>query len=173
MSDQLTEAIEEAYASAPEGEVILHTLEFAHPSFTNPIRVVLDAKDFQGRLEADAPNDPDGFVTFIRFAFELQLPETQSNSLPELVIRLDNVSYEIEDAMAQAVASPHKITVIYRPYLESDPQTPQWDPPMILTIHHVEADDFTVTARASYGDSSNKSFPSELYTDTRFPGLIR
>lgn len=173
MSELLSEAIKEAYASAPQGEIILHTLEFLHPNFLSPIRVVLDSKNFEGRLEETAPVDPDGFVTFVRFSFDLKLPEIQTTAQPEILIVMDNVSAEIEDSLSLAAASPYTVTVIYRPYLASDPETPQMDPPMMLTVLDVFADDFTVTARASYGDAANKAFPSELYTDTRFPGLIR
>lgn len=169
----LSAALKEAYASAPSGIVIMHTLEFRHNNFTAPIRVVLDHQSFIGRLEASAPLNPSEEVTFVAFAFEFQLPEVQNNADPEIVISMDNVSRDIEDALAMAVASPYKIEVTYRPYLSTDNTAPQMNPPLTLTVNHIEADDFKVTARASFGNASNKSFPSELYNGTRFPGLVR
>ncbi len=54
----LSQAIKEAYAAAPSGVVILHTLELRHPSFvdddgnTTAIRVVRDHADLTARLES-------------------------------------------------------------------------------------------------------------------------
>jgi hypothetical protein len=39
MTDRLTDAIAEAYASAPAGVVVIDTLELSHPSLASPIRV--------------------------------------------------------------------------------------------------------------------------------------
>lgn len=172
-------ALREAYASAPSDVVILHCLEFRHPNFRDAlnqptaIRVVLDHVDHDLKLEASAPLDAGNYVTFIRFAFDFTLPEVQNSAVPEIIISMDNVSRDIEDNLALAVASPYKVEVTYRPYLTTDTTAPQMDPPLTLTLTHVEADDFKVTARASYGDAANKAFPSELYTASRFPGLIR
>jgi len=175
----IEDALKEAYASAPSNIVILHTLEFRHPNFVDElnqptsIRVVLDNVDHDCKLESSAPLNPNGIVTFTRFSFDFTLPEVQSSATPEIIISMDNVSREIEDNLALAVASPYKVEVTYRPYLSTDLTSPQMDPPLTLTLTHVEADDFKVTARASYGDAANKAFPSELYNSTRFPGLIR
>lgn len=175
----LSEALKEAYASAPAGEVILHTLEFRHPLFRDelnqpaPIRVVLDHNDLEAVLEDSAPQNPGESVLFIAFSFELTLPEVQHTALPEIVITIDNVSRDIEDNLAAAVNSPYKVEVTYRPYLSTDLTGPQMDPPLTMTITQIEADDFRVTARATYGDAANKSFPSETYTAERFPGLVR
>lgn len=175
----LEQALKEAYATAPVDVVILHTLEFRHPNFLNEfnqptaIRVVLDHADHECRLEDTAPLNAGSYVTFVRFAFEFTLPEVQNSAVPEIIISMDNVSRDIEDNLALAVASPYKVEVTYRPYLSNDLTAPQMDPPLTLTLTHVEADDFKVTARASYGDASNKAFPSELYVASRFPGLIR
>ena len=59
----LSEAIKEAYASAPSNQIILHTLELRHPAFvdelgqTTAIRVMRDTANLDARLEASAaPN---------------------------------------------------------------------------------------------------------------------
>lgn len=169
----LSAALKEAYTSAPSGVVLIHTLEFRHQNFTSPIRVVLDNQDFSGRLEASAPLDPLTYVNFTRFAFEFTLPEVQNNADPEIIISMDNVAREIEDALAMASSSPYKISVTYRPFLSTDATAPQMDPPLTMTVNSVQADDFKITARASFGNSSNKAFPAEVYNAARFPGLVR
>jgi hypothetical protein len=169
----LSDALKEAYASAPSDVVILHTLEFRHINFTAPIRVVLDNQALTARLEASAPLDALAYVSFVAFAFSFKLPDVQNAADPEIIISIDNVTIDIEDALRLAVASPYKIEVTYRPFLTTDLTAPQMDPPLTLTVNNVEADDFRVTARASFGNSANKSFPSEVYSAARFPGLAR
>lgn len=167
----LADALQEAYASAPASEVILHTLEIRHPSFTQPIRVVRDHSDFTCFLEADAPADPGAEVTFVAFSFDFVLPEVAKSTSPEIEISLDNISGEIIGYLDAAAQTPDLIEVTYRPYLASDPSGPQMDPPLTLVIRSVSADVFRVRARAGYADLGNRKFPSEVYTSERFPGL--
>ena len=54
----LSQALKEAYASAPANVVIYHTMELRHPAFTAPIRVVRDYAPLTATLEATAPADP-------------------------------------------------------------------------------------------------------------------
>jgi hypothetical protein len=177
--DRLRQAIKEAYASAPSGVIIIHTLEFRHPSFRDQynqptaIRAVLGYDDLEACLESDAPLNAGEYVTFIRMAFELELPSVEHLAVPELSISIDNVSRDIEDNLMLAAASPYAIEVTYRPYLNTDLSQPQMNPPLTMVLTSAEADDFRVTARASFGNASNILCPREIYTADRFPGLQR
>lgn len=168
----LEQALKEAYASAPAAEVILHTLEFRHYTFTTPIRVVRDYNDMSAYLEAGAVPDGGTQVTFIGMAFDLVLPDVQRSASPEIEIKLDNVSGEIIGYLDLAAQTPELIEVVYRPYLASDLSGPQMSPPLKLVVRSVSADIFQVTARCGYGDLANRKFPSEVYTTERFPGLV-
>jgi hypothetical protein len=106
-------------------------------------------------------------------AFDLTLPEVQQVAVPEVIITIDNVSQDIETNLALAVASPYSIDVTYRPYLNVDLTGPQMNPPMTLSLTQVEATDYKVTARATFGDLANRQFPSIVYTMANFPGLVR
>lgn len=167
----LADALAEAYASAPSSEVILHTLELRHSSFTSPIRVVRDHADFTATLEADAPEDPGAEVTFVAFAFDFVLPDVQRSQSPEIEISLDGISGELVAYLDAAAQSESLIEVTYRPYLASDTSGPQMDPPLTLVIRSVSADIFRVRARAGYADLANRKFPGETYDTERFPGL--
>lgn len=167
----LSDALDEAYASAPSSEVVLHTLEIRHPDFTQPIRVVRDHQDFDAYLEADAPENPGEEVTFIAMAFDFTLPEVTKSTSPEIEIGLDNVSGEISAYLDIAANSPDLIEVTYRPYLASDPSGPSMNPPLTLTIRSVTADIFRVKAVAGFADLANKKFPSQTYDTERFAGL--
>lgn len=168
----LSQALAEAYASAPSAEVILHTLELRHPSFTQPLRVVNDHATLTATLEADAPLDAGQPVEFAAFAFRFRLPDVQSTGMPELEIEIDNVSAEVVAYMDQAANSTELIEVTYRPYLSSDTSAPSMDPPLHLVLHDVEADAFSVRGRASFGDYGNRQFPGQSYDGQTFPGLI-
>lgn len=173
MPDQsLSAAIQEAYASAPSSEVILHTLELRHPTFTEPLRVVNDHEDLTATLEAGAPANGGEAVLFVRYAFRFRLPEVLTSGTPEIEIEIDNVARDIVAALDMAAQSASLIEVTYRPFLASDLSAPQMDPPITLVLHDVEADVFAVRGRASFGDFANRRFPGEWYDAERFPGLI-
>ena len=72
-----------------------------------------------------------------------------------------------------AAESQDKIEVTYRPYLSTDLEGPQMDPPITLVLTEVEADVFKVTGRARMLDIGNKAFPSITYNSTNYPGLAR
>ena len=97
----LSEAIKEAYASAPSQQIILHTLELRHPAFVDDagqlvaIRVVRDTGDLWARLESQAPLQAGERVQFVAMGFELDLPPVDTMPVPEITVTLDNVSREI------------------------------------------------------------------------------
>jgi hypothetical protein len=168
----LSQAIREAYASAPNTDVAFHTLEIYHPSFTTPIRVVRDFVDLSAKLESTAPRDASTYVTFIGYAFDIVPPEVSTTGVPQCQITIDNVSRDIMANLESAVTTSTPITVIYRMFLSSDLTGPQNNPPMALTIISISADVFKITATATFGDLVNKRFPSQNYTIDTFPGLV-
>jgi len=175
----LSQALKEAYASAPSNVVILHTLELRHPSFVDEqglpttVRVVRDNTDLVAKLEDNAPLNPTEWVTFIAMGFDLELPPVDTAPVPEISITLDNVSREMVTHLNNAAESQDKIEVTYRPYLSTDLEGPQMDPPITLVLTEVEADVFKVTGRARMLDIGNKAFPSITYNSTNYPGLAR
>lgn len=169
----LSQAIQEAYASAPSDEVVFHTLELRHASWGAPIRVVRDVVDLTATLEPDAPLNPGEAVVFTGYAFNMDLPELSDSASPQVTITIDNVSLEIEDAILQATFSTDLVEVTYRAFLGSDLTQPANDPPLTLTLASISASQFQVTGNALLGDFGNRRFPFEQYTAARFPGLVR
>ena len=178
-NNALSQALREAYASAPSDVVILHTLELRHPTFRdddgNPmaIRVVRDTNNLTARLESTAPIDAGQMVEFIAMGFDLELPSVTTAPVPEIAVSLDNVTRELAQHLDGAVESQDKIEVTYRPYLSDDLNGPQMDPPFTLVITEVTADVMKVVGKARMLDVGNKAFPSETYTANRFIGLTR
>ncbi|PPD36743.1 MAG: transcriptional regulator [Methylomonas sp.] len=184
-NDNLSAAIKEAYASAPSDSVIIHTLEFRHAGFLDSnnqvesIRVCLDYRDWEAKLEDDAALFAGQFKTFVGYNFDIELPGVESLASPTVKITIDNVSQEIITQLDQAVILPDLLYVTYRPYLSNDVDgsgrlnAPHMDPVLTLQVDQVSADSANITAIASFGDFANRRFPFEEYTVTRFPGLAQ
>jgi hypothetical protein len=176
---ELSEALKEAYASNPVGQVIIETLEFRHPSFIddngNPaaLRVVRDYQAVFVGLEATAPLQPGETVEFMAFAFDITLPGFEENQTPQLSITIDNVGRELITQLEAATSSQQPIEVTYRPYLLSDLSGPQMDPPITMTVTNAVADVFQIQMDATLDDVSNQPFPRRQYTPQDFPGLVR
>lgn len=169
----LSEALQEAYASAPSDEIIYHTLEIYHPAFSVPIRVVRDAVDLTATLEASAPRNPSTSVSFTAFSFDVVPPEVFATGMPSCVIEIDNVSREILSQVEAALSSTETISVIYRQFLSGNlAGGPENDPPLTLTVLSISADVYRIRATCGFADLVNKRFPREVYTAERFPGLI-
>lgn len=180
MSDAtLTEALKEAYASAPSNVILLHTLELRHPSFIDEsgkptaIRVVRDNINHICILEDSAPLDASKAVEFIAMGFDLELPPIEAIPVPEITLTLDNVSTEIIQYLDRAVETQDMIEMTYRPYLSNDLSCPQMNPPITLVITEITADISKISATARMMDIGNKSFPAESYTVKKYPGLSR
>lgn len=168
----LSEAIKEAYASAPSDVIIYHTLEIWHSAFTNPIYVVRDHSALLATIEPTAARNAGDEVTFIAFAFDIVPPDQDKSGVPQCVIEFDNVSREILANIDLAMGSTSPITVIYRAYLSDDLSGPENDPPLELQLMSITADPFRIRAVAGFGSLSNLRFPKLDYTAEVFPGLL-
>ena len=181
--DPWGDAIEEAYASAPNDEVILHTLELRHPAFSAPVRVVRDHgvvivpgdPDIYGHiltLEAGAPVDPSTAVNFVGCMFDFDIPAQEEGKIPEVQVSLDNVTQEIQCELDEAVKQRSPLHLTYREYLLSNVTQPQF---ILggLSIKSVRSDVFRVVGSASFTDLVNSSFPKKTYTPNDFQGLRR
>jgi phytoene dehydrogenase-like protein len=168
----LSQAIKEAYASAPANVVIYHTLELRHPAFTTPIRVVRDYEDLIATLEATAPADPGAAATFKRFAFDFTKPEVSATGVPQMSIEIDNVDRSIVANIEAALATTDLVQGTYREFISTDLSAPQNDPPIHMTIMSITADVFRVKAVAGFPDLINRRFPTSEYDAETFPGLL-
>jgi hypothetical protein len=181
--DNFSEAIREAYASAPVDKTVLATLELWHPSFDVPVRVVhdegvlleADPEEIWGRrftLEADAPRDGGGEVIFLAAAFEAQQPAAEENQPPEMIIRINNVDELLMEALDKAVETSAKIEAIYREYFPDAPDTVQF----LLTdlsIKRVAASMLRIEGTAGFTDLFNVGFPNAVYTPQEHPSLAQ
>ena len=168
----LSEAIREAYASAPVGLIIYDTLEINHPTFTAPIRIVRDHADLTAYLEDDAPANPGEEVTFIGYAFDVVKPEITPDGVTSMRIVIDNVSRMIAASIDAALESTDYVTIIYREYISTDLTGPQNDPPIKLYVTAITVDAFKITATCGFPNLANRRFPTQEYSAEEFPGLV-
>lgn len=161
----LVDAMKEAYASAPSNDAILETIEISHESIEGSIYLVRNRVDVDLRLETDE------VVTFEGAAFRLSLPQTGENGLQELSLGVDNVDRRVSDFFENAKNFQTPVKCTYRPYLDSDHDTPQMDPPLVLYLSDAQVTVFEVTAKATFADVLNKKYPSLMYTRSAFPSL--
>lgn len=166
-------AIKEAYVNAPHDVVILATLELRHVSWAVPVRVVRDNLDLSAKIEAGAPANAGQVVTFSRCAFEAVPPES-SDKLPEITIKIDNVSRDLSGQLDAAMTARAPIDITYREYLSTDAETA--GPHYVLnglTLRRTTCTATSVTGTATFGDYVNRAFPNKVFKASEFKGLLR
>ena len=164
MNPLLEEALKEAYASAPAAVTHIHTLELRHPSMSEPLYLV------QGFFHKELMVGG-SWRTFRACAFDFKLPATDDGGLQEMTLSFDNVNNRVSDFCEAAMELPAPVEVYYRPYLSTDPETPQMNPPLRLFFLNATVNSTQVTGRCVPADFLNLKFPTELYDSSRFPRL--
>lgn len=156
----LNAAIQEAYATAPE-IVVYHCLEFQHPLFAQSIRVVQGFEDItaQGVLWQAMP-------------FDLKPPDIHDQGPPMMTITLDNVSGAVVRAIESIIDSEEPVIVTYRAFLETDLTQPANGAGISLALTAIVATASQVTGTCTLAPMSNMRWPTKIYTDDEYPGLI-
>ena len=173
----LAQAIAEAYASAPQDVIVLHSLEIHHKTFTTPIRAVRwpvtgeEPEKFRLRLESDAPRDKGKTVEFIGVPFDITLPEKNTESPGQFELRLDYVGDTLDEYLENAALGGAPITAIYREYVkdrESEGPAAVW-PGITLTSPRLQGQ--TLVMDGSVLDWMQRPF-GRLYLPSDYPGLV-
>lgn len=162
----MTPAEQEAYANADDTRITLYTLELNHPGFTEPLRIVADNDPLTAEIEDGSR------VLFTPFFFKIKRPPINEEPDPSINITVDNVSGFMTPYLDAASRSGESIRLIFRPYLidETDDSITRLSS-LSLSIRNASASMTNVTLTAAHINPANLSFPKELYTSDRFPGL--
>jgi hypothetical protein len=174
----MKEAMAEAYASCPVDEaIILYTLEFLHPTFDVPARIVRwpvtgnEMQTFPLKLEAEAPANPGEYVDFIHAPFEVTIPAQEENAPGEFKLKVEHIGHLSSENLKAAVRQREPIRMIFREYLKTMPETPQ----LIYTDFSIST--VTVSNNAVEGTATMidwlKRVYGRIYTPSEFPGLVR
>lgn len=169
----LSQAEAEAAAIAPVHRAIVDALEFWHPAFTEPARVVNDRAALLATLEADAPRNASQQVRFEPVPVRAVWPsESAGGSAPVFKLTVDGVSAILTAQLDRAVGSLVPVTFIARRYATDDTSGPTRLPVLHLELSDVVVTDTQVTASCVYADPANKRFPAVAYTRAQYPGLV-
>ena len=181
MDDPWAAAIAEAYASAPADVTPLDTLEIRHPALVDeeenpdPIRLVLDTRDWSLKLEAGAVLQPGETVTFHKSVWDIDLPDS-ADGVPTARLSVDAVNRQVIAALEQIVTIRAPVDVTYRAYIAPAEGAPAPEPGWVidgLKGRSVEATTQRMTAQLTFDLLGNRAFPRLLYTRAEFPGLFR
>jgi hypothetical protein len=181
-----SDALAEAYASAPADQYVIATLELLHPAFVDihgdadSIRVALDGRDWDLTYEADAPLFAGETKTFSALAMEVTLPEQSSSNFGTLNMALDNVPRDIWPKLQAAARVRASALVIYREWvgtrdLVTSVYSVSGPPDLIinqLTMKIVTATLLRLEGSAGFVDILNKQFPTRKFSRDDFPGLF-
>ncbi len=161
----MNSTLKTAYKTPKGGEVVLDTLELHHSTF-NPKTIyrVRGYEDFETTLEGEK-------VVFKAWSLTFSHPPQSTQSPPQVTIEIDNVNRMLLTQIEKTCSSPHKITGVYRAYLNTAPTAPKASHSFV--IESIETDLSKITLRASFLNIENKPFPTKIYTLSTFPGLAR
>lgn len=160
----MSEALERVYASAPAGELALHTVEISNPDFAAPYRFVQGYQDLEATLETAE------VVTFTASGIGLSLPQRGVRGREDFLFQLDNITGDAMGAIRTAKDSGEVTQVIYRAFISTDLSGPELGPVVFLATS-VKATIRSVQVAASFRDFVNKAWPRRRYTTTLTPGL--
>ena len=177
MDPLLEKAIAEAYASAPQDTISLHSLEINHCTFTEPVRVLRwpvtgpEPERFLCLLESDAPYNPNQVVEYIGAPFEIFPPAKDTEFVGTFTIRVDNVGDILDEYLENAALEGGKITAIYREFIkgqELDGPASVW-PGIGLQSPRMEGQTLVMDGAVLLWAFKKHG---ELYLTSDYPGII-
>ena len=161
--------LQRIYASAPQDDKYIETLEMSHPLFSRSFFFTNDLSPWKFLLE-DGKTQQD----FEIVPFEIILPAQDGGGQQDLKIGIDNVGREAVEEIEAAQEDPTQpISVVYRVYLDTILTVPQIDPPIRLSLTDIQVSLNAITGIATRADTLNRLFPNVVYRSETFPGLDR
>lgn len=156
-------ALAEVYQHRPGGEQVLLTLEFNHPSFDVPARVVADNTPLEARLETGE------VVQFEDVTFSAVGPGVGDGRWPEIELALNVVGGDLEALLERSLRTPEPVSMIAREYVRSlafeGPSRVIFD----LELDRTRTTDLSITGTAGFF-GLDRTF-GYTYDPTRYPGL--
>src|SRR5699024_7480087 len=148
------------YASAPDDELILITLEI-RLSPTDVVRVV---QGFENHMLG-----VDGvYQEFTAAAISVALPSSNTSGQQSLRFSIRGINSLIQRHMDAALESGAPITLTDREHLESD-KSARARQPYIMTVSGIQLEVDEAQFEASYWDILNYAWPRQRYTEETAP----
>jgi hypothetical protein len=170
-----SDAIREAWASAPAGLIPYDTLEFLfmRGGVLAGERFVRERHAITATLEADAPLDASTAVLFNPAAFTAKWPDQKGEGgSPQMDITVPNIGRELALHLKAASFSATPVRVIRRVYTNADLSAPhQFPGPLMMDVASVSANVDSVTAHCHFGGSGQRRFPGLEYQLRHHPSM--
>jgi len=172
----LEEAIAEAYASAPDDDVVYDALEIDHPAFIAPARVVNwpvtgpEPERFMFLHEETAILAPGQVVEYIGIPFSVIPPESSNANAGVFQIQISLID-DFDKYLEEAALSTGIIKATYRQYIkgrELEGPAVDWQD---LTITSPRREGGMIIADAAVLTWANEPY-GELYLPGRYPALV-
>lgn len=157
MSRPLSTAALEALFRQETDEAIFFLITIDHPDFTNPIRLVNNTTDIVSNGD-----------TYNAFPFEITLPIDDPERESYSMIKIENVSLEINALLRPLASSPTvELSVIF----SSSPDTIEIGPfNFLLRDYRYNAQ--SIEGTLAYEDTLNETLPAHTFNPNEFPGLF-
>lgn len=154
--------LEEVYASAPAGSLIIPSLEVNVPGQA-PVRICCGFEDQMLGTET-------GFYMFEAGSLSISLPNKNATGLQSLSFGVANVNGDVQRKVDAALEADGEVIITYREYLESDKSAPARRP-YVMTLRGGTFERGEVQFEAGYYDTLNTAWPRERYTAENSPGI--
>ncbi len=164
----MTSLLAQVYASAPEGEAIIPTLEIALAG-KSTIRLV---RAYTGGLMLLEDLSP---VAHEASSFEYALPARNDTGQQMLNVAFADIDSRIREYLRYAIEQGESIILTLREYiLDGTSSLPSGVPataPLLMTVQAAEFKEGLVQVQCSYFDLLNSAWPRRRYTTDFAPGL--
>lgn len=165
----ISTALQEAYAAVDVSGDIYHTLEFDHPTFEDPIRLVQGTR-IPGEYETVVlPVVGDSAAVFTVVEFSFALPGQEEGGISKAKIKVDNVSQMLQEAIRSAISSDYPFSLTYRCYSTNDINNPEVY--FGLKMRKVSLTAFSAEGELSYEEVEMQAFPGLTYDLDKYPAL--
>lgn len=168
MPSLYTQAVMEAYSSAPSGVSVVQTLEISSSAWASNQLLTNCGQDFSAFDENSV------YKTFANTSFVIERQKKDDEGVVMFTVSLDNTSLEIKQLINQAYSTNEYPLITFRVFLSSDTTQPA-EYPLQLKVISSDANLLTITLNCSNDDDINAQFPRPEYDykASNFPGLVR
>ena len=157
MSRALSTNAMRAAMATETGEVFLTLLTLEHSDLSEPIRGVCDTQDIVSRGE-----------TFIGCPFSFDLPADDGESVPRVMVRIDNVDREIVRNL-RAISTPPTVTMEI--VLASSPDLVEAGP-FVMTLKSATYDALVIEGELGFEETLSAAYPADIFSPATAPGMF-
>jgi hypothetical protein len=170
----LSDALKEAYASAPSDVRIIDTIGIWWSGLATVIYFYRGSTGdamVDGVWTKQFTIETSASVTMYSMPFDITLPNVNSDTGLRGQLSVDGVSREVAEQFLTAIESGSSVQVTYRAYLEGFETDGPQQTPIAFGLTNVSVNAKSVSGDITVPIRGNRKFPKDLYTVERFPSL--